>query len=95
MNNEVLIYYHYFVTTDIVQSSLVLLVNEALREIDLSSLEEVIGGGIVAFANNPSLCFSGNLSHFSQQPNCIVNYKKADSLCCKFLWRLSIKGFKF
>lgn len=76
--------YMLFCAISVVPSTFEFISNNQLREIDLSSLEEVIGGGITA-SFNPELCFSGNLSHFSQQPNCIGSYRKAAEFCCMFL----------
>ena len=65
--------------------SLVVVLNSQLREIDLSSLESISGGGILYF-NNPQLCYVGNFSTYIENPTaqhqCIVSPFRRDPQTC-------------
>jgi len=56
----------------------------ALQELDLSSLETISGGGVLAF-NNPQLCYVGNLSRYltnpSEQHQCFVSDRRDPQTC--------------
>ena len=65
--------------------SLVVARNPQLREIDLSSLESISGGGILYF-NNSQLCYVGNFSTYIEnqtaQHQCIVSPFRRDPQTC-------------
>ena len=67
-----------------VEYSLVVAINNALQELDLSSLETISGGGVLAFSN-PQLCYVGNLSTYltdpSEQHQCIVLDRRDPQTC--------------
>ena len=58
--------------------------NFVLKEIDLSSLEEIRGSGIL-WNNNPSLCFVGNVTRFvvTDSPNCVARQRGDAAECSK------------
>ena len=59
--------------------------NLQLRQIDLSSLESISGGGLLYF-NNPQLCYVGNFSAYIEdqttQYQCIVSPSRRDPQTC-------------
>ena len=59
--------------------------NENLRQIDLSSLETISGGGVLSF-NNPQLCYVGNLTTYldgqTTQHQCIISPFRRDPQEC-------------
>ena len=65
--------------------SVVLALNENLRQIDLSSLESISGGGVLYF-NNPKLCYVGNFSTYLEnqttQHQCIISPFRKDPQAC-------------
>ena len=65
--------------------SVVLAHNLQLRQIDLSSLESISGGGVLVF-NNPQLCYVGNLTTYldnqTTQHQCIVAPSRRDPQIC-------------
>ena len=65
--------------------SLVVASNLQLREIDLSSLESISGGGIL-YSANPQLCYVGNFSTYVENPTtqhqCIVSPFRRDPQMC-------------
>ena len=65
--------------------SVVLVRNLQLRQIDLSSLEGISGGGVFSF-NNPHLCYVGNLSTYldsqTTQHQCIISLSRRDPQTC-------------
>ena len=57
--------------------------------IDLSSLEEIRGGGLV-YALNGQLCYTGHLPNYlvdpESQQQCIVDERRPPSECSKFCY---------
>ena len=67
--------------------SLVVALNPQLRQLDLSSLETIGGGGLFFF-NNPQLCYVGNFSTYLDNPTaqhqCVVSpFRKDPQTCCE------------
>ena len=67
--------------------SLVVALNPQLRQLDLSSLETISGGGLFYF-NNPRLCYVGNFSTYLDNPTaqhqCVVSpFRKDPQTCCE------------
>ena len=55
-----------------------------LTEIDLSSLEEVSGGGVFHF-NNLELCYTGDILRLSNHTkNCVSSPRRDSEDCCEY-----------
>ena len=71
--------YHCFVP-DI--PSVLFIHENSLTEIDFSSLEEIVGGG-VWYVGNSALCLVGDLLRFSNKPNCESTPRRSVEDCSK------------